>query len=94
MDVIGQNGNTGDHYDDEDDDELDDIIEDISETVEEDRGLSWQRKPKIKEKPEVDSNESGVKDAGVFRGSKVKEEDIIKPTEIVGGQLAAKLKKN
>ena len=28
---------------------LDDIIEDISETVDDDRGLSWQRKPKIKE---------------------------------------------
>ena len=86
MDVVGQNGNEGLHYDEEDEEELDDIIEDISETIEEDRGLSWQRKPKIKEEPKIKKEP---------KKEKPKERDNVhKGSYIVGGQLASKVTPN
>ena len=90
MDVVGQNGNEGLHYDEEDEEELDDIIEDISETIEEDRGLSWQRKPKIKEEPkkEEPKKEEPKKEEPKER------DDVHKGSYIVGGQLASKVTPN
>ena len=90
MDVVGQNGNEGLHYDEEDEEELDDIIEDISETIEEDRGLSWQRKPKIKEEPkkEEPKKEEPKKEEAKER------DDVHKGSYIVGGQLASKVTPN
>ena len=84
MDVVGQNGNEGLHYDEEDDEELNDIIEDISETVEEDRGLSWQKEPKLKEEKKEESKEE-PKEKPINQRS-----DVFKGSQVIGGQLAIK----
>ena len=88
MDIVGQNGNEGLHYDEEDDEELDDIIEDISESVEDDRGLSWQKEPKIK-KEKKSITEDRVDSTGRIIQTKDKSNWSSKT---IGGQLPEKNK--
>ena len=89
MDIVGQNGNEGLHYDEEDDEEVDDIIEDISESVEDDRGLSWQKEPKIK-KEKKPITEDRVDSTGRIIQTKDKSNWSSKT---IGGQLPEKTKR-
>ncbi len=70
--IIGQNGNTGLHYD-----EIDDIIDDIEEeVVVEDRGLSWQRDrtPTVKvsnEEIEVEENKKPYNHKAAMKAKRI-----------------------